>query len=414
VHKFKRTELDNGIKVLTETIPHVRSVTVGAWIAAGSRYEPAPVAGVSHFLEHLLFKGTENRTSREISLAIDAVGGQLNAFTSKEYTCYYARVLDEHFPLGFEVLSDMLRYSLLDPKDIENEKGVVLEEIRMYEDAPDDLVHVVFGQTLWPDHPLGRPVVGAIDTVASMSPEEIHGFFDLLYSPANTVIVVAGHVDHNWVVDQVEQRLGGWSRQHQPMALDPPESHRAVTVRRKETEQAHLVVGGPGVSIADRRLYVMSVLSTILGGGTSSRLFQEVREERGLAYSIYTFTSTYRDAGLLGIYAGTSPGRVEEVLDVLTSELNKIQDEGLEEGELERNKEQLKGNLMLSLESTSSRMMRLGKTELLLGHVYSPDDIVGLVDAVTEAEVVELAGELLSREQLSLALVGPIDEAPQW
>jgi len=307
VDQYHRTKLPNGLRIVSERIPHVRSVAVGIWVAAGSRYEPAELAGVSHFMEHLLFKGTANRTSREISMAIESVGGQLNAFTAKEYTCFYAKVLDEHFPLALEILADMLRNSRLAPRDIANERGVVLEEIKMYEDTPDDLVHVLFTSSLWPQHALGRPVIGFTETITQLTPAQVRSYYERFYAPSGTIVAVAGNVTPAQVEEEVYRWFGDWQGETVSTPLTPPQAVRQNTCRWKQTEQVHIAVGGPGVPLGDKDLYVLSVLSNLLGGGSSSRLFQEIREERGLAYSIYTFTSSYRDCGLFGVYVGTSP-----------------------------------------------------------------------------------------------------------
>lgn len=403
----KRTQLANGITVVTEKIPHVRSVTIGCWIEAGSRYEDPSEAGISHFIEHLLFKGTKNRTARQIAEDIDAAGGHLNAFTGKELTCYYARVLDEHLALAVELLADMLLHSVFDPAEIEKEKGVVIEEIKMYEDTPDELVHDLFAAAVFGGHPLGRAVLGDAASVRRLTREQILAYMRRRYTAGNLVVAAAGNVEHERVVDEVERRFA------EMQGPKPPRQHQAATweprhiLRQKETEQAHLCVGTLGLERGHPDRFVAQVVDTALGGGMSSRLFQELREERGLVYSTFSAHASYRDNGTFSIYAGTSPENAEQVLEIIHSELQRLATEGLEEDELRRAKEYLKGSLMLSLESTANRMNRIAKAELYGEPLYSPDELVARIDAVTREATQQLCEALFSRVRPALAVIGP-------
>ncbi len=405
---YRKTELPNGLRIISEEIPHLRSVAVGVWVVSGSRYEAAEVAGVSHFLEHLLFKGTERRSAREIAQAMDAVGGQLNAFTGKEYTCFYAKVLDQHLPLALDLLADMLLCSRMDAADIQKEKGVIVEEIKLYEDTPDELVHDLFTQAVWERHPLGRAILGTAQTVEGLSGEAIGEYYRCRYAPGNMVVAAAGHLNHDRLVEEVARLFEGFRRPTVRPQVQPPRNQSGVLVRPKDTEQVHLCLGTPGVSHDDAARYPLHILNTILGGGSSSRFFQEIREERGLAYSVYSYETTYKDTGLFTVYAGMSPRYVREVVDIITRELEAVRREGIRPEELARAKEQLKGNLVLGLESSSSRMSRLGRQELCLRQVESPDEVIAAIDAVELDQVRELAASLLPPEELALAAIGPV------
>ncbi|TBL26791.1 insulinase family protein [Verrucosispora sp. SN26_14.1] len=414
----RRTVLPSGLRVLTEAIPAMRSVSFGIWVAVGSRDETGTQAGAAHFLEHLLFKGTHKRDALEISSSIEAVGGETNAFTTKEYTCYYARVLDEDLPLAIDVMCDLVADSVLDPADVETERSVILEEIAMHDDEPGDEVHDLLTRAVYGDHPLGRLISGTAETVTPMTRRQIQSFYRRRYVAPQIVIAAAGNLDHATVVRLVRSALKG-----SPLDTDPatPASHRPITpavrtqtatvvVHAKETEQAHVVLGCPGIDRLDERRFALGVLNNVLGGGMSSRLFQEIRERRGLAYSVYSYASQYADTGLFGVYAGCAPGRVQEVLELTRAELARTAAQGVTEAELARGKGMSKGSFVLGLEDTGSRMSRLAKGELLYGDLVPVDELLHRVDAVTLDDVNALAADLLSRP-MSLAVVGPFDDS---
>nr|WP_121162577.1 pitrilysin family protein [Micromonospora pisi] len=413
----RRTVLPSGLRVLTEAIPTVRSVSFGIWVGVGSRDETGASSGVSHFLEHLLFKGTNKRGALEISAEIEAVGGETNAFTTKEYTCYYARVLDQDLPLAIDVMCDLVADSVLDPADVETERGVILEEIAMHDDEPGDEVHDLFATAIYGDHPLGRLISGTEETISPMTRRQIQSFYKRRYTAPNIVIAAAGNLDHAAVVKLVRQALRGTpldtpaAEPAAPRAATPAARTRAgrTVVEHKESEQAHVVLGSAGIGRVDERRFALGVLNNVLGGGMSSRLFQEIREQRGLAYSVYSYASQYADSGLFAVYAGCAPGKVEEVLGLVRAELATVAAQGVTEGELARGKGMAKGSYVLGLEDTGSRMSRLAKGELLYGDLLSVDQLLARVDAVTAEEVNTLAADLLARP-MSLAVVGPFGE----
>jgi predicted Zn-dependent peptidase len=411
----RRTVLPNGLRVLTEAIPTMRSVSFGVWVNVGSRDESAGLSGVSHFLEHLLFKGTRRRSALDISAEIEAVGGETNAFTTREYTCYYARVLDADLPLAIDVMCDLVSSSVLAEPDVETERGVILEEIAMHDDEPDDEVHDLLTSAVYGEHPLGRLISGTAATVSAMSRAQIQRFYRHRYSAPNIVVAAAGNLDHAEVVRLVRGTPLGEGPDaapapHRRATRRVPVQPARVTVRDKDTEQAHLVLGGPGLGRTDERRFALGVLNNALGGGMSSRLFQEIRERRGLAYSVYSYTSQYADAGLFAVYAGCAPGKVDEVLALARAELARVAQDGLTEAEVLRGRGMVKGGLVLGLEDTGSRMSRLGKGELLYPKLLSVDDLLALVDAVTVEQVRAVAADLLARP-MSLAAIGPLDEA---
>jgi predicted Zn-dependent peptidase len=414
----KRTVLPSGLRILTEEISTTRSASIGVWVGIGSRDETAAMSGASHFLEHLLFKGTKKRTALEISAEIEAVGGETNAFTTKEYTCYYARVLDADLPLAVDVLCDAVADSVLDPADVETERAVILEEIAMHDDEPGDEVHDVFTEAIFGDHPLGRLISGTEETIAPMTRGQINGFYRRRYTAPRIVIAAAGNFEHATVVRLIRKALAGTPLDSAPAA---PAGYRSATsrvrvlpaqtvVRTRETEQAHVVLGGSGIGRMDERRFALGVLNNVLGGGMSSRLFQEIREKRGLAYSVYSYGSQYADAGLFGVYAGCAPGKIEEVLDLTRAELDRVAAKGVTVEEISRGKGMVKGSYVLGLEDTGSRMSRLAKSELLYGDLMGVDQLLARVDEVTLEEVNELAADLLSKP-MSLAVVGPFDES---
>ncbi|RAJ32277.1 putative Zn-dependent peptidase [Kitasatospora sp. SolWspMP-SS2h] len=412
----RRTVLPGGLRVVTETLPTVRSATFGIWVGVGSRDETPVLNGATHYLEHLLFKGTARRDALEISAALDAVGGEMNAFTAKENTCYYARVLDTDLPLAIDVVCDMLTGSLIRPEDVESERGVILEEMAMAEDDPGDVVHDLFAKVIFGESPLGRPILGTQDTVTGLTRDQIAGFYRRRYKPENLVVAAAGHLDHAEVVKLVERAFAPVLAKSKGHPAEVRRGIKAVrtagraAVLNRPTEQAHLVLGVPGVPRHDERRWAIGVLNAALGGGMSSRLFQEVREKRGLAYSVYSYSSSYADTGLFGIYAGCQPKRVEEVLRICRAELARVVDEGITEEELRRAVGQISGSTVLGMEDTGSLMNRIGKAELSYGHHLSVDEMLAKIAAVTLDDVHAAARDVLGAHRPSLALIGPIND----
>jgi predicted Zn-dependent peptidase len=407
---FEKTTLPSGIRVVSETIPHVRSVAIGFWVGVGSRDEDVKNSGMSHFVEHLMFKGTKSRTAQEISEIFDTLGAELNAFTAKEYTCYYARLLDEHVPVGLDVLSDMLQNPKFDSKDVEAERKVVLEEINLHEDSPDERIHDLFAETLLNNHPLGQPVLGTATTVADFKRGDITHFFTHEYVPSNIVLAAAGNYSHQKLVELVEKYFQGKSGLKPSRKESQPRLSKRINVLTKKTEQAHICYGAKALYAGHKDRFILSILDNILGGGMSSRLFQEIRERRGLAYAVYSYHSLYSETGLLAVYAGTSPSNVSEVVKLIKEEILKIVEEGVTKQELHRAKEHIKGQLVLSLESTGRRMTRLGKVEMTHGELLTLDEIVARISAVTLSDVKRLAEDIFDPKQMVLTLIGPLDE----
>jgi predicted Zn-dependent peptidase len=411
----RRTVLPGGLRVVSESLPGVRSVAFGIWVGVGSRDEKPSLAGTSHFLEHLLFKGTPTRDALEISASMDAVGGEMNAFTAKEYTCYYARVLDEDLALAVDLISDMVTASLITSDDVESERGVILEEIAMHDDEPADVVHDIFAAALFgAETPLGRPVIGSVASIESLSRTAIAGYYRRRYTPDNLVIAASGGLDHATLMRLVKKAFAGQLLGDvQPAALravrKPPPSYSTVVVEDRATEQANVVLGTTSLPRDDPRRFALGVLNGALGGGMSSRLFQEIREKRGLAYSVYSYASSHADTGQFGIYAGCAPGRVDEVLSLCREQLALAVDKGLTDAELKRSKGQMRGSLVLGLEDTGSRMSRLGKGELVHRELLSVDDVLARIDAVTLDDVHEVARDVLTRP-LSLGVLGPFGD----
>jgi len=407
----RRTVLPGGLRVLTEHVPGVRSAAVGIWVGVGSRDEDPATAGCSHFLEHLLFKGTRKRDALAISAAIDAVGGEMNAFTSKEYTCFYARVLDDDLPLAVDVVGDLVTSSTIRAADVDAERGVILEEIAMHEDDPGDVVHDVFAEAVLGTSALGRPVLGTIASIESLNRDTIADYYHARYAPPALVVAVAGNIDHEralaMVAEAFADKLSGPADAAGPRggAYGYP-GKPGLLVSRRPTEQANVVLGTAGMSRRDPRRFALGLLSTALGGGMSSRLFQEVREKRGLAYSVYSFASHFADAGLFGLYAGCAPKRAREVLDICRDEVRRIAEHGITPAELDRARGQTRGSLVLGLEDTGSRMSRLGKGELVHGELLSVDAVLERVDAVTLDDVRTIAGELVT-QPWGLGVIGP-------
>jgi predicted Zn-dependent peptidase len=408
LNTVRRTVLDNGIRVITEPVAGFASTTIGIWVENGSSYETPEKNGISHFLEHLFFKGTERRTAKAIAEEIDAVGGVLNAFTGKEYTCYYAKVLRENLPLALDLLGDIFLHSKFDPEEIERERTVVLQEISEVEDTPDDYIHDLFNRGFWPNHPLSRPICGTADTVSRLKRDDMVQFLAERYRPDRVIIAASGAIDHDRLVDHVASEFGGLSGVTDRPQLPEPKVMPGVSVFEKPLEQVHLCLGAPGIAQSDERRYAAYVLNTALGGGMSSRLFQEVRERRGKAYSIASFLSAYRNAGYLAVYAGLNASCVSEVIGVVVSELKKLREQGLGADELERAKSQIKGNMLLSLESSDSRMSRIAKNEVYFGRDIAPEEVAEAISNVSRDEVLSVARDILKAEKLGVALLGDL------
>ncbi|MBA2888856.1 M16 family metallopeptidase [Nonomuraea soli] len=413
VGTVKRTILPGGLRVVTETMPTVRSVAVGMWVGIGSRDEAPEHMGATHFLEHLLFKGTPSRDAMEISASIEGIGGEINAFTAKEYTCYYARVLDEDLPVAVDVLADVVTSSLIDLDDVDAERGVILEEIAMHDDDPSDVVHEQFSAELYGDSPIGRPILGTVESINTLQRDRILEYYRRYYLPSRTVVSVAGNIRHEQVVELVAKAygragaLGGPAEAVPPRIEGPGVAPRSgVRVLDRPTEQANLVLGTTAMSRTDDRRFALGVLNAALGGGMSSRLFQEIREKRGLAYSAYSYTSAYADTGQFGIYVGCLPSKIDEVLKICRDEVARVVDQGISDEELVRGKGQMRGGLVLGLEDTGSRMSRIGKNELVYDELLSVDDVLARIDEVTPDEILAVARDVLKRP-LTLAVIGP-------
>ena len=412
---YRKSILSNGVRVITESMPAFRSASIGIWADVGSAAETAEHRGISHLVEHMLFKGTRRRTARQIAEEMDGIGGNLNAFTDKESTCYYAKVMDQHLPMAVDVLTDMFLNSRFEPEELAKEQKVVLEEIKMYDDSPDELIHDLFIQTMWNGSNLGAPTIGFADTVTKITPDDLRLHMKRHYAPNSVVVAAAGNVDHDAVVDLFADAFSSFDGTCELPVPESPPTTPSTLFHKKDSEQAYVVLGTRGLSVRDDRRYVLTVLDTILGGGMSSRLFQEIREKRGLVYTVYSFQAAYRGAGLFAVYAGTSPETVSECVSVIGEQFAAIRDARVTDAELRLAKEHIKGSLTLSLESTSSRMIRLGRSEFSLGRHLTTEEIERKVDAVTTDEVQTLAQELLKEENLGLCVLGPVDEAAvEW
>ncbi|HEX6324552.1 MAG TPA: pitrilysin family protein [Vicinamibacterales bacterium] len=402
-----REVLPSGLRLVTERMPHVRSVTVGVWLARGSRHEDAGESGIAHFIEHMLFKGTSTRSAEDIAQQIDSIGGQLDAFTAKEYASYYIKVLDEHLPIAIDLLSDMVTRPAFAAADIEKEQGVILEEIKMVEDTPDDLVHEIFTQHAWGGHPLGRPILGTPETVSSFSAPVLSEYFTGAYVAPNMIIAAAGNVEHDRLRAMIEQAFEPLPRAGTPAVDTPPVMVAGAVQRHKDLEQSHVCIGAPGHEQRHEDRYVSYILNTILGGSMSSRLFQNVRERRGLAYSVYSGISSYRDTGLFSVYAGCAASKVSEVIDVVLDELRLIRREPVTADELTRAKDHLKGSLMLSLENTASRMSHLARQEIYFGRHFTLDETLAGIERVTRDDILRVAGMLFAGTALVGTVLGP-------
>jgi predicted Zn-dependent peptidase len=409
-----RTEFSSGLRVVTERMPSVRSVSLGFWVLAGSRDEAPAISGSSHFLEHLLFKGTANRSALDIAENFDAVGGDVNAFTAKEYTCYYARVLDRDLEMAVDHLADMLQHSLIRKADLDAERQVILEEIHMHEDSPEDVVHDLFTETLWPEHPLGRPILGTVGTIEAATPASVKRFYKRHYVPGHLVVAAAGNLEHDALLRMLKVRMNtgrvsrtGTARSSLVRAaLRSPQASGRDVVKRRKTEQANICFGTNGLSRSDPDRFAFLVVNTALGGGMSSRLFQEVREKRGLAYSVYSYHAQYTEGGLFSCYAGTTPSSATEVIELLRREIADVRDGGLTSAEFERAKGHVKGSMVLALEDPGGRMGRLGKSEIAQGEILSINESLRRIDHVTLDDARRVAHQVLS-QPMTLTVLGP-------
>jgi predicted Zn-dependent peptidase len=406
---IRADRLDNGMQVVTEAMPDAHSVTIGFWVDAGSRDERPTEEGASHFLEHLLFKGTDTRSAHSIAEDIEAVGGDMNAFTTKEYTAFYTRLIDEDLELGLDILSDIMWAPAFRPEEVEAERQVILEEINMHEDEPSDLVHELLHQALYPAHPLGREVLGDRSTITAMTREQIAGYFNARYKPPSIVVAAAGNLDHDGLVAGIQRRCTRPSGTAPVRERPPLQPVRPLIVHHRTTEQAHLVVGMRALDRHDDDRFAFSILNQVLGGGMSSRLFQEVREKRGLVYSVFSYRAAYLESGVLAVYAGTAPGRAQEVLSLIDAELDRLATEPVTDRELAVAKGHVKGSLALSLEDSAGRMNRIGRSQLIHGEVMSFDELVAWTESVTHEDLRRVAERVLTAERV-LAVVGPFDE----
>lgn len=395
----------NGLRIVLEHIPAVRSVTIGIWVLTGSRNETEQNNGISHFLEHMFFKGTKTRSAKDIAEAFDAIGGQVNAFTSKEYTCFYAKVLDTHKELALNILADMFFNSAFDEVEMEKEKKVVLEEIKMYEDTPDDIVHDLLARASYGDHPLGYPILGTEDHLKTFKPDAMREYVEQCYIPDNVVVSVAGNADQAFV-DKIDGYFGAYQSDHKRAEIVKPTFFTNKIERIKDTEQAHLCLGYDGLAVGDEAIYSLIIMNNVLGGSMSSRLFQEVREQQGLAYAVFSYHSSFLDNGLLTIYAGTGKDQLPLLKDTIDRTMETLITDGLTNRELTNSKEQLKGNMVLSLESTNSRMSRNGRNELILNHHRTLDDMIQEIDAVNH-ESIRAVIERIFKQSPAKALIAP-------
>jgi predicted Zn-dependent peptidase len=402
-----REVLDGGLRLITESMPHVRSITIGVWLTRGSRHESDAQGGIAHFVEHMLFKGTENRTAEDIAQEIDSIGGQLDAFTAKEYASYYIKVLDEHLPVAVDLLSDIVRRPRFVPAEIEREKKVILEEIKMVEDTPDDLVHEVFSQHFWEGHPLGRPILGSPETVEAFAEDTLRRYFTDAYVAPNVIVAAAGNIAHERARDLVGAAFRDLPSAGSPVLDNPPRVAPRLIVRSKELEQSHICLGTTSYPQKHDDRYVSYILNTLLGGSMSSRLFQNIREKRGLAYAVFSGLSSYRDAGSLTVYAGCANDAVGEVIDLVVHEMRQLKQSPVPDDELRRSKDHLKGSLMLSLENTSSRMSHLARQEIYFDRHFGLDETLAGVERVTIGDLRRVAEDLFSNGALGATVLGP-------
>jgi predicted Zn-dependent peptidase len=405
-----KTVLKNGIRIVTQKMPYARSVTMGVWVNVGARDETVSENGLSHLIEHLIFKGTRKRTAFQIAKEFDAIGGQTNAFTTMENTCYHAKVLDTHLDTMVDILSDIFLNSRFDQSEVDKERPVILQEIGMVEDTPDDYIHILFGKNFWGDHPLGRSILGTRNNISKFNAHNIKDFFHRLYQPDRIIISAAGNLDHHRLVDLVGMAFESIEPGNGFPERYAPQVNSKVDIRQKNLEQAHICIGALGLPTGHPRRYAFSLLNTILGGNMSSRLFQEIREKRGLAYSVYSFVATHVDAGVFGSYAAVEPSKTREATELLITQLHNLKKQPVEEAELLGAKEFIKGNLLLSAEVSENQMVRLAQNEMHFGRNIPLREVVDNLDAVTTDDLLNLANSLLKDKELSLTLLGPIPE----
>jgi predicted Zn-dependent peptidase len=410
LRNIERAVFPNGLTVLSEKMDHIRSVSMGIWVKSGSRHEDPRVNGISHFVEHMVFKGTSNRTAEDIARQVDSIGGNMDAFTGKETICFNVKVLDEHLPIAVDVLSDMVLHPTFDGKEIVRERGVILEEIKMDEDNPDYLVHEIFTQNFFKDHPLGKPILGTKETVRRFDQEAILDYYGGKFAPGNMIISAAGNLDHHEFVELLRERFGQLQPGTNGWHDTPPKTNSRIILRNKKSlEQVQICVGVPSYSISHDRRYVTYVLNTLLGGGMSSRLFQHVREKQGLVYSIFSELNPFRDAGMLSVYAGTSRESASKVVKAIVNEFRQLKEVPITEDELKRAKDQLKGSLMLSLESSTARMSNLARQEMYYDHFIGMDEIINRIQKVTVADLLRSANELFQPELIAVTVLGNLN-----
>lgn len=408
---IKKYTCQNGVRVVLENIPTVRSVAIGVWIGTGSRNETPENNGISHFLEHMFFKGTKTKSAREIAESFDSIGGQVNAFTSKEYTCYYAKVLDNHAQFALEVLADMFFNSTFVEEELVKEKNVVYEEIKMYEDTPDDIVHDLLSKAIYENHSLGYPILGTEETLSTFTSNTLKDYMHNMYTPEHVVVSVAGNISDSFI-KEVEKLFGSYTGGKREIVESTPQFHMNQIARKKETEQAHLCIGFEGLKVGHDDIYSLILMNNILGGSMSSRLFQDVREQKGLAYSVFSYHSAFEDSGVVTLYGGTGANQLDLLFETIQETLDVLKKDGVTEKELKNSKEQLKGNLMLSLESTNSRMSRNGKNELILSRHKSLDEMVEQIDSVTKESVDQMALSIFN-DKYSISLISPDGNLPK-
>src|SRR5271166_6338482 len=407
---IRRQVLPNGLTVITEQMSHIRSVSIGIWLKSGSRDEDSEWNGISHFIEHMVFKGTETRSAEDIARQVDSIGGNMDAFTAKECICFNIKVLDEHLPLALDVLSDLVLHPVFDAGDIARERGVILEEIKMDQDNPDYLVHEIFTQSFWKDHALGLPILGTRETVKKFERPVVSRFYGHHFAPGNLIVCAAGNLNHQNFVDLVAKHFEQVKPAQNGLHSPAPKTFSRINLRNKKSlEQVQICIGVPSHPIAHERRYASYILNTLLGGGMSSRLFQNIRERQGLAYSIYSDLNPYRDTGCMSVYAGTSRESAVKVVTSIVSEFRKLKSEPVPEEELRRAKDQLKGSLMLSLESSSARMSNLARQEMYFDHFYTMDELIERIESVTSAELQELANEFFRTESIAVTVLGNLN-----
>ncbi|MGD8985564.1 MAG: pitrilysin family protein [Desulfobacteraceae bacterium] len=404
---YHKTVLENGVKILSEKMEHIRSISLGIWVGAGSRDEMERENGISHFVEHMIFKGTRNRSGLQIAKELDAIGGLSNAFTGKEHTCYHSKVLDKHLSTLAEILSDIFLNSIFDPQDMDRERQVILQEINMMEDTPEDRIHVLFNRLCWIDHPLGMCVLGTDETVSNIRKETILDYLNRFYTPSRIIITAAGNIDHDTLVAHFEPLFKSIKSGNEDPPRSIPRVHADISCQWKDLEQVHICLGGKAPNLSSDVRFAGAVLNTILGGNMSSRLFQEIREKRGLAYSLYSFLSAYMDTGLMGVYVGTEPSQGNQVLEIVNREIRKIRDGEVSKSDLSAAREHLMGGVLLGAENTDIRMMRLAKNDYVFGRYVSYDELVAKLQEVTVDQLVAVAQDTFQNDEVSLVTLGP-------